>query len=98
MNATTLTDSWLARETFAAAVRHAPLLQWQPVEIMMRDGRSVVLSQMVGCSGDAIVVMLPKRSMTKAEALMHAAWLVALADDSDDNEEFKAVLAAVHAT
>lgn len=39
-------------------------------------------AQMVGVSGDRIVVMMPKSAMTKAEALMHAAWLVALADNS----------------
>lgn len=55
-------------------------------------------AQMVGCSGDNIIVLMPKRSMTKAEALMHAAWLVALADNSDDNSEFMSVLAAVNAT
>lgn len=55
-------------------------------------------AQMVGVSGDRIVVMMPKSSMTKAEALMHAAWLVALADNSEDNAEFKSVLDAVNAT
>lgn len=51
--------------------------------------------QAVGGQGEAIVVLLPKSMMTKAEALVHAAWLVALADD---NDEFPAVLEAVRST
>lgn len=51
--------------------------------------------QMVGVNRDDLVVMLPSQRMSKREALVHAAWLVALADDSDDNAEFSRVLAAV---
>ena len=52
--------------------------------------------QMVGRQGDDVVVMFPAARMTKAEALTHAAWLVALADDSGD--EFPEVLRAVQNT
>lgn len=45
-----------------------------------------------------IVVMAPWVRMTNEQALVHAAWLVALADESDDNAEFKRVLAAVQNT
>lgn len=48
--------------------------------------------QMVGLRGDNIIVMFPKSTMTKQEALVHAAWLVAMADD--DNK-FDEVLTAV---
>jgi tellurite resistance protein len=51
--------------------------------------------QLVGVRASGIVIMLPKRQMTKAEALLHAAWLVALADESEDHVEFKRVLDAV---
>lgn len=55
-------------------------------------------AQMVGVSAGKIVVMMPKREMTKAEAILHAAWLVALADESDDQADFKRVLEAVQNT
>lgn len=45
--------------------------------------------------GTHIVVLLPKQRMTMREALIHAAWLVALADDE---EEFDAILDAVRNT
>lgn len=50
---------------------------------------------LVGVAGDAIVVLRPSSQMTKAEALLHAAWLVALADD---NNEFSKILEAVQNT
>ena len=53
--------------------------------------------QMVGVSAGNILVMSPKRQMTKAEALVHAAWLVALADESEENADFKKVLDAIYA-
>lgn len=52
-------------------------------------------AQFVGVQGDKIIVMMPKQTMTKTEALTHAAWLVTLADDDD---EFQSVLTAVHNT
>jgi hypothetical protein len=52
-------------------------------------------AQCAGVRGDVIVVAFPKTHMTKREALTHAAWLVALADDGD---EFPAVLAAIRQT
>ena len=51
--------------------------------------------QFVGVNADGIVVLSPKQRMTKPEALRHAAWLVALADDDG---EFADVLAAVQNT
>lgn len=51
-------------------------------------------AQFVGRDGfGRIHVMLPRGSMTRAEALTHAAWLVTLAEDDDG--EFAAHLAAV---
>jgi hypothetical protein len=58
-------------------------------------GIDTVNHQLVGVLGDEIVVMLPWKRMTKPEALAHAAWLVALADDAD---EFDDILAAVQNT
>lgn len=49
--------------------------------------------QLVGVLGDDIIVMLPWKRMTKHEALLHAAWLVTLADDAD---EFDDILDAVN--
>jgi hypothetical protein len=40
-------------------------------------------TQAVGVQGERIVVLSPKASMTKHEALVHAAWLVALADEEN---------------
>jgi hypothetical protein len=52
-------------------------------------------AQLVGVHGPNIVILNPKHRMTKDEALRHAAWLVALADESDGNADFKRVLEAV---
>lgn len=52
-------------------------------------------NQFVGVSGDTIVIGNPKRVMTKREAVLHAAWLVAMADEKGD---FPAVLKAVRNT
>lgn len=49
--------------------------------------------QLVGTNGDTISVMAPRPTMTKEEALVHAAWLIALADPL--YERFPAVLDAV---
>ena len=51
--------------------------------------------QMVGVQGDYIVVLAPKQRMTKDEALTHAAWLVALADDTIGHAKFRKILEAV---
>lgn len=52
-------------------------------------------NQFVGICGDTISVMMPKTQMTKKEALLHAAWLVAMADE---NGEFNKILEAVYNT
>lgn len=49
--------------------------------------------QLVGVRGENIIVMLPAHRMTKQEALVHAAWLVVLAENNDG--EFDKVLTAV---
>lgn len=45
--------------------------------------------------GDKIFIMSPSPLMSKREALVHAAWIVALADQSENFEEFRRVLRAV---
>lgn len=55
-------------------------------------------TQMVGCQGDHIVILAPKTRMTKAEALLHAAWIVVLADDGEESGQFEQVLDAVMST
>jgi hypothetical protein len=48
--------------------------------------------QLVTTSGDKIVIVWPKVSMDHHEALVHAAWLVALVDD---DEQFHKILETV---
>lgn len=58
-------------------------------------------AQGVGVQGDGrIVVITPKRVMTKQEALVHAAWLVCLAVSPGEEPEnsFIEVLKAVQST
>lgn len=59
------------------------------------DQPGITNGQFVGVAGDGlIVVTMPQLRMTKAEALRHAAWLVALADDHV-SPQFPAILEAV---
>jgi len=51
--------------------------------------------QLVSTNGEQILVIMPAQRMSKADALLHAAWLVALADDDDT---FADVLEAVQNT
>ena len=53
-------------------------------------------SQFVGRQGDRVAVLFPKALMAREEALRHAAWLVALAEEKDG--EFAEVLEAVRNT
>lgn len=52
--------------------------------------------QLVGMNGDMIIILRAKNRMTREEALRHAAWLVALAEDIE--HKFEPVLAAVRNT
>lgn len=50
--------------------------------------------QMVGLQGDgSVAVLLPKQRMTREEALLHAAWIVAIC--APEHNEFERVLTAV---
>ena len=51
--------------------------------------------QLVGSHGESIVVQMPKLEMTPHEALVHAAWLVGVADKSENFAEFRGILKAV---
>jgi hypothetical protein len=44
---------------------------------------------------EEIRILSPSPVMTKEQALIHAAWIVALADQSENFEEFRRVLKAV---
>ncbi len=51
--------------------------------------------QLVTANQGKILIAKPKQIMTKQEALLHAAWIVALADDKDEFEKIlEDVLAA----
>ena len=61
----------------------------------------------VGVCGDRVTVMLPSRSMTREQAVVHAAWLVAMADlafplttapEFDAEAAFREALAKVRST
>ena len=52
--------------------------------------------QLVGVQGSTISVSAPRESMTKYAALVHAAWLVTLADPL--GRKFPAILKAVQET
>lgn len=69
-----------------------PATEDQPIE--------TANDQLVGIEGgQTVIVIAPRLRMTKAEALRHAAWLVAIADDSDSGrDQFDAVLQAVQNT
>jgi hypothetical protein len=54
--------------------------------------------QMVGVREHRIVVQFPWQVMTPAEALRHAAWLVALAEGIDADLHFSKILEAVRNT
>lgn len=56
-------------------------------------GNSQGVSLIVGTG--QIAVLAPKHAMTRAEALVHAAWLITVVGDDD---EFKRVLQAVRNT
>jgi hypothetical protein len=61
------------------------------------DAIDTANDQLVSVKGDgAIAIMMPKFILSRAEALRHAAWLVAIAEREDG--EFAAVLAAVRGT
>lgn len=56
------------------------------------QGLDVRNCQLATTNGDKIVVVWPSVSMDYHQALVHAAWLVALVDD---DERFHKILAAV---
>lgn len=56
----------------------------------------VVNAQMVGGRGDRIIVRFPNVDMSRHAALVHAAWLVTLAEIEDG--EFERYLQAVRNT
>ena len=62
----------------------------------MINENEIANTQFVGVRGDTIVVLMPKQKMTKREALVHAAWIVALVADTD--EEFQEILKIVRNT
>lgn len=51
--------------------------------------------QGIGVMGDDIVVLMPARKMSKQDALRHAAWIVAIADRSENHAEFLALVEAI---
>jgi hypothetical protein len=65
------------------------------LEVPKYEG-DITNTQLVGLAQDGdVVVMAPSSSMTRTEALIKAAWIVALVDKSDNFEDFRRVLKAV---
>ena len=60
----------------------------------MANGLYTGNDQLVGVRGEHIVVQAPRHEMSREEALLHAAWLVTLAEEKDG--EFDRILTAVH--
>lgn len=52
----------------------------------------------VSARGDQILIMNPANVLTKPQALNLAAWLVAMADQTMDHEDFLKVLNAIEST
>jgi len=52
-------------------------------------------AQVAAKNGDDVVIMHPLIQMSRQGALVHAAWLVAIADTSENFEEFRGILKAV---
>jgi len=52
-------------------------------------------AQLVGIQGEVVRVLAPLPVMNRQQALINAAWIVALADPSENFEEFRAILKAV---
>lgn len=48
--------------------------------------------QGVAIQGEKIIILLPKVELTRYEALVHAAWLVALAGGKDFEEILESVM------
>lgn len=67
------------------------------LEVKKFDG-DVTNHQSVTLKGEEIVLLSPSTVMTREQALVHAAWLVALADESANYAEFRAALKAVLGT
>lgn len=51
--------------------------------------------QGVSMNGDDVVIQVPLIQMSRQNALVHAAWLIALADESENFTEFRGILKAV---
>ena len=64
------------------------------LEVPKYEG-NITNAQLVAVKDDNIVVLHPILQMSKSAALVHAAWLVAVADQSENFEEFRRVLKAV---
>jgi hypothetical protein len=59
------------------------------------SGVDIANKQAVGVNGSSIVIMFTQPRMSKLDALVHAAWLVALADTSENYEDFRGILKRV---
>jgi len=57
-----------------------------------------VNDSLVAARGDKVLIMRLRPELSREEALRLAAWLVAIADMSEENADFKALLKAVQST
>lgn len=73
-----------------------------PYDVELR-GHDLMNVQLVGSRAGNVVIVLPRVIMTRREALVHAAWLVAVAETfdgegEDAGEDFAKFLEAVRNT
>ena len=59
---------------------------------------SIANKSLVGVAADGIAILRIRDRLSKEDALNLAAWIVALADDSDDNITFMRLLERVQGT
>jgi hypothetical protein len=64
------------------------------LEVPQFEG-DITNSQAVSSIEGEVRVLAPKARMPRREALVHAAWIVALGDESDNFTQFRAILKAV---
>jgi hypothetical protein len=71
-----------------------PTVADHTLEVPKFEG-DVTNMQLVSLADETVRVMSPSAVMSREAALIHAAWIVALADRSDNFEQFRRILRTV---